>query len=201
MASTELDAMRGLLAAQGVEILREAPRDLFHAIVALTPGANARLAQTSHAVRARLAAAAPLPPAWFYANLDAFPALTEAQRRESLLAELETKARRFRLVSIDLAGFLLDELVANPPPPPLLAPERGAVRLADVLVRSGASLEALDLSFARIEQWAEIEAALPACQALQRVTLSGVAFGPANNPFLGLAQCAALRELVIDETS
>ena len=61
-------------------------------------------------------------------------------------------------------------------------------------------MEALDLSFTRIEQWAEIEAALPACQALQRVTLSGVAFGPANNPFLGLAQCAALRELVIDES-
>ena len=197
----ELHAMRGLLDAQGVEILRVAPTDLFNAIAELTPGANARLAQTSHAVRARLAAMRPLPPTWFYANLDAFPAQREDERRESMLAELEAKARRFRLVSIDVAGIKLDEPEPGPlVHPPMLAPERGAVRFAAVLEASGASLEALDLSFTRIAEWAEINAALPACQALQRVTLSGVDFGPANNPFLGLAQCAALRELVIDES-
>jgi hypothetical protein len=73
----------------------------------------------------------------------------------------------------------------------------GQVRLSKVLEKRCASLESLDLSYTKITQWRFIDRALPSCVALERVNLSGLVLDETNNPFLGLAQCLTLKELVI----
>ena len=118
--------------------------DALRQLLEHSPGENGRLAQVSKAMRGRLSVLEPKPPLWFHVLLDQYPQATDSQRRESMLRELELQARRFRLLSIEMPGFDLDEdviTVIN-----IHAPERGGPRLEAVLTQHGAALESLDLS-------------------------------------------------------
>jgi len=172
--------------------------DALRQLVDHSPGDNGRLAMVSQAMRGRLAVLVPKPPLWFHVLLDQSPQATDSQRRESMLSELETQARRYRLLSVEIPGFDLDEDVATAVN--VLAPERGGPRLAVVLATECAALEALDLSLTGVTRWREIRTGLRSCVALQRVNLSGGVFTSGNNPFNGLAECRALRELVLEDT-
>jgi hypothetical protein len=204
--SHALEDMRGMLAEQGahveyVELLAEAPPELLGHILQYAPEANGLVARTSEGMRRRFETLVPFPPLWFHVLSNQYPTVTESQRCESMLTELETQDRWFRLFSIEMPGFVLDDPNRALTPLPFLTTERGAVRLAAVLDQRCAALECLDLTHTSIEQWCEIGAARPSCVALQRVKLTGSVFTRDNNLFGGLAQCAALRELVIEETN
>jgi Leucine-rich repeat (LRR) protein len=108
------------------------------------------------------------------------------------------QARRFRLLSIEMPGFDVDEDAVTAIN--IHAPERGGPRLGLVLANHCAALESLDLSITGITTWREIRTGLRSCPALQRVNLAGSVFTRGNNPFNGLAECRALRELVLDDT-
>ena len=171
--------------------------DTLRQLVEHSPGENGRLAMVSKAMRGRLSVLHPKPPLWFHVLLDTYPAMTDRQRRASMLSELEMQARRFRLLSIEMAGFNLDEDAAIVQP---LGLERGGPRLGAVLAQHGAALESLDLSRTGIAVWREIRAGLRSCPELQRVNLSGSTFTRGNNPFNGLALCGKLRELVLEDS-
>ena len=107
--------------------------DALRQLLEHSPGDNARLARVSQAMRGRLSVLEPKPPLWFHVLLDQYPQSTDSQRRNSMLTALETQARQFRLLAIEMPGFLLDEdigTVIN-----ILAPQRGAVRLTAVLTQ------------------------------------------------------------------
>lgn len=198
-----LQHMRGALAAWDAGqtgMLLDSPADVVSRVLELTAPANGLVARTSRGLRQRLQALAPLPPLWFHVLSSQYPGANEAQRRDSMLAALEAQSVRFRLVSIEMPGFLLDDPDRAQAHPPFLPPERGAVRLAAVLQTRCAALQSLDLTDTEIEVWREIDAALPACAALQRVRLTGATFHRDEHPFAGLAQCAALRELHLEDT-
>jgi Leucine-rich repeat (LRR) protein len=194
--SAALRDMRGLL--QTGALIEELTDDLLSQVLKHSPDANGRLALVSHGVRRRLAAVQPKPPLWFHVLLDQYPQATDAQRRESMLSALEAQAPRFRLLSIEMPGFDLDEDPATAVN--ALAPLRGAVRLAAVLQRHGAALESLDLSLTGISAWREIRNALRSCVSLQRVNLSGETITAGNHPFTWMTECrATLRELVLED--
>ena len=168
--------------------------DALRQLLEHSPGDNGRLAMVSQAMRGRLAVLVPKPPLWFHVLLDTYPQATDSQRRESMLSQLEMQARRFRLLSIEMPGFDVDE---NAVPP---VQNRGGPRLAAVLATHCAALESLDLSTTGISMWLEIRNALRFCVALQRVNLSGNTFGRGNHPFTWMTNCRGLRELVLEDS-
>ena len=180
-------------------VLLDAPAEVLGKILEHTPAANDMVTATSSAIRRQLATLQPLAPAVFHVFLDQFPLDTQSRRREIMLAALETQSEQFRLRSIEIPDFVLDEEIEPRPHPPQLAHERGAVWLTVVLWRRCAALESLDLGRTRIENWSEIGRALPSCVALQRLDLSGANFYPRNNPFAGLAQCRTFTELRLQD--
>jgi hypothetical protein len=111
-----------------------------------------------------------------------------------MLAALEAQATRFSLTSITMPDFELDAPGNALLHPPMLAPERGAVRLAAVMQRCPA-LETLDVARTRVDRWEELSDALPLCPRLLRLNLSGQRIYVRNNPFAGVARCHALTEL------
>jgi hypothetical protein len=171
--------------------------DALRQLVEHSPGENGRLAMVSQAMRGRLEVLHPKPPLWFHVLLDTYPAMTDRQRRASMLSELEMQARRFRLLSIEMAGFDLDEDMTIVQP---LGLERGGPRLGAVLAQHCAALESLDLSRTGIAVWREIRTGLRSCPELQRVNLNGSTFTRGNNPFNALAHCGKLRELVLEDS-
>ena len=172
--------------------------DALRQLLEHSPGDNARLARVSQAMRGRLSVLEPKPPLWFHVLLDQYPQATDSQRRESMLLQLEMQARRFRLLSIEMPGFDVDEDVSTAIN--IHAPERGGPRLAAVLALHCAALESLDLSTTGITRWTEIRNALHQTPALQRVNLSGNTFGRGNHPFTWLSHCRGLRELVLEDS-
>ena len=198
--SQVFQGMRLIAQGTGVELLTDASPELLGQVLQHAPVANGLVDRTSQGLRRRLAALVPLPPMWFHVLSNQYPAATEAQSCVSMLAALEAQARRFRLLSIEMPGFTLDIPDRALAHPPFLPSERGAVRLTEVLRTRCAAMECLDLTHTDIELWGEIGAALPSCVALQRVKLTGCVFSEINNPFDGLTQCGALRELVMEET-
>lgn len=194
-----LEVMRSLLAldagldASGA-LLDELNPDLLGRVLAHTPGKNAQVAAASRDMRRNVAAAR--TPLWFNVNVRQYPGATDIARVREMLTALEAKAwpQRFMLLSIEMPHFKLDvEQVGA------VAGVYGSYRLAGVLLQCGAWLQSLDLSHTNIQTWTAINAALPACVALQRVKLTN-ANVTQTNPFAGLAQCVSLRELVIEES-
>ncbi len=191
--SRKLEHMRTVLASWGLdktEGLQDMQPDTFGKVLDLVPASTGMVAKTSKVMRAEMAAAVPLPPLWFHVNLNQFPALTHIERIQSMLTELETLSQKFRLFSIEMPGFQLE---LNDDDPQML----NQLRLSRVLEQRCASLESLDLSGTGITEWVYIDSALPSCVALERVNLSGLVLHELNHPFLGLAQCLMLKELVI----
>jgi hypothetical protein len=133
--------------------------DALRQLLEHSPGDNGRLAMVSQAMRGRLAVLVPKPPLWFHVLLDQYPQATDGQRRASMLSELEMQARRFRLLSIEMPGFDVDE---NTVPPV----QDRSPRLAAVLTTECAALESLDLSTTGISMWLEIRNWLRFCVAL-----------------------------------
>jgi Leucine-rich repeat (LRR) protein len=171
--------------------------DALRQLVEHSPGDNGRLAMVSQAMRGRLSVLDPKPPLWFHVLLDTYPAMTDRQRRASMLSELQMQARRFRLLSIETPGFDVDEDMTVLQP---LGHERGGPRLGAVLAQHCAALESLDLSRTGIAVWREIRTGLRSCPELQRVNLNGSTFTRGNNPFNALALCGKLRELVLEDS-
>ncbi len=182
--------------------LANMPPELVARIAELIPDATGRLAQSSHDIRQQLGRLQPRPPYHFHAFLDTYPAANNKERRDLMLSALEAQAERFRLLSIEIPDFVLDEMADVRIHPPRFAPERGAVRLGAVLGGRGAALESLDLSNTHITTWREVDLALPSCRALKRVDLSRNFFcndfARRNHPFVGLAHCRGLQELVLE---
>jgi hypothetical protein len=172
--------------------------DALRQLLEWNAGSNGRMGQLSKAMRGRLSVLEPKPPLWFHVLLDQYPQSTDRQRRESMLRQLELQARQFRLLSIEMPGFVLDEDVTTVNI--AHAPERGGPRLAVVLAQHCEELESLDLSVTGITRWLEIRNALRSCPALHRVNLSGSTFTRANQPFTWMTDCRALRELVLEDS-
>jgi hypothetical protein len=141
--------------------LTDTPPELLARIAELIPDANGLLAQTSHDMRWQLGRQQPRPPYHFHVFLDTYAAVSNASRRDLMLSALEAQAQRFRLMSIEIPDFVLDEPADRRIHPPRLASERGVVRFGVVLGGRGAALESLDLSNTHITTWREIDLALP----------------------------------------
>jgi predicted component of type VI protein secretion system len=108
------------------------PADVVAQIAAFAPAQAALIAAVNTSIRAQSGAAVPKWRRLFHVFLDTYPQASGSERRESMLAALEAQATRFSLLSITMPDFVLD---ADDNPfihPPMLAPERGAVRLAAV---------------------------------------------------------------------
>jgi Ran GTPase-activating protein (RanGAP) involved in mRNA processing and transport len=187
-----LEHMRANLARTGM--LAEFPGEVLEAVLRHTPNENGLVAQVSRGVRRHMASSDPPSPLNFRLLLGQYPELPQHRRRSRMLTALEAQGRLHRLEGIAVPDFELDG-----PGPAGWAYERGVVRLAAVVGQHGAWLRELDVAGTSILQWRELDAALPACVALQRVKLSDSVFGPANHPFAGLAQCHALRELLLND--
>jgi hypothetical protein len=119
--------MRVVLATQVVEILTVVPQDFFNQIVDMSPGAKLALGGCG------------VP--------------SESDRYEMMLTVLETESRWFRLLSIEMVAFVLDEHPqVRQRHPPLVATERGTVWLVVVLHQTHCvSLESLDLTYTSIK--------------------------------------------------
>ena len=113
-----LALMRGTLASWAEEdtsrlartaVLLDAPAEIVARVLELTPAANGRVAATSKAMRAQLAALHSPAPAYFHVFIDEYPGATDSQRRDSMLTALESQARLFRLLAIEIPDFILDE--------------------------------------------------------------------------------------------
>ena len=123
---------------------------------------NRLLRRVSKTVRAALGTET---PAHFRVDPEHMADGTEAERRESLLAELAMQCGEHKLVSIELAGFALDPRASDTVSP------RGAPRLAAVLRRCE-RLRLLDVNGCLIVRWTEIADALAFCPRLQHLDAS-----------------------------
>jgi hypothetical protein len=175
-------------------MLDRLPDGVLALVLQHTASENARVAQVSRGVRRQVANAERPTPLNFRVLLGQYPGLTQPQRRASMLTALEAQGRLHELHGIAVPDFELDG-----PGPAGYAYERGAVRLAAVVQQHAATLRTLDVAGAAIVRWRELDAALRACVALQRVNLSGSVFGTGNTPFAGLALCHQLRELHVND--
>ena len=108
------------------------PPEAVQHIAGHAPEKAALLAAASGSQRAQSGAAAPKWPRFFHVFLDTHRHFSDSERRESMLAALEAQAARFSLLSITMPDFELDAEANALTHPPMLAPERGAVRLAAV---------------------------------------------------------------------
>ncbi len=118
--------------AAATDLLAQVPPEVLDRIAKQVPANVALLAAASGSLRAQSGAAVPKWRRLFHVFLDTYPQASGSERRESMLAALEAQATRFSLLSITMPDFVLD---ADDNPfihPPMLAPERGAVRLAAV---------------------------------------------------------------------
>jgi hypothetical protein len=112
--------------------LARLPPEVVAQIAGFAPDKAALLAAASVSQRTQSGAAAPKWPRVFHVFLDAYMQASDSERRESMLAALEAQATRFSLTSITMPDFELDAAADDDAHPPMLAPERGAVRLAAV---------------------------------------------------------------------
>jgi Ran GTPase-activating protein (RanGAP) involved in mRNA processing and transport len=181
------------MAAQ-TDQFRRLPPEVVAQIAGNAPAQAALFAAVNTSIRTQSGAAAPKWPRVFHVFLDAYMQASDSERRESMLAALEAQATRFSLTSISMPDFELDAPGNAQLHPPMLAPERGAVRLAAVMERCPA-LETLDVARTRVDRWGELSDALPLCPRLLRLNLSGQRIYVRNNPFAGVAMCHALTEL------
>jgi hypothetical protein len=108
------------------------PPEVVDRIAKLIPANVALLAAVNTSIRTQSGAAAPKWPRVFHVFLDAYMQASDSERRESMLAALEAQATRFSLTSIKMPDFELDAAADDDAHPPMLAPERGAVRLEAV---------------------------------------------------------------------
>jgi hypothetical protein len=113
------------------QLARLAP-EVVAQIVSHAPAQAALIAAVNTAIRAQSGAAAPKWPRVFHVFLDAYMQTSDSERRESMLFALEAQATRFNLTSITMPDFELDAPGNALLHPPMLAPERVAVRLAAV---------------------------------------------------------------------
>jgi Ran GTPase-activating protein (RanGAP) involved in mRNA processing and transport len=146
------------------------------------------LAASSRALRETVEGYDPPAPCTFRLSAEMFPGLTERQRRDAVLVQLDTESRNYTLTEIELPGFALD-------PQDAAIEARGGPRLAWVLERCP-RLEYLNLRDCRsVLVWQEIALALPACTSLERVDLSNTRHGGPHSVFEGLRQCPSLTDL------
>ena len=130
-AERTYDGQRARMAVP-TNFLASIPPEVVDRIAKLVPTKVALLAAASGSQRAQSGAAAPKWPRVFHVFLDTHRHFSDSERRESMLAALEAQAARFSLLSITMPDFELDAEANALTHPPMLAPERGAVRLAAV---------------------------------------------------------------------
>ncbi len=118
--------------AAPIDQLARLPPEVVAQIAGHAPAQAALIAAVNTSIRTQSGAARPKWPRVFHVFLDAYMQASDSERRESMLSALEAQATRFSLTSITMPDFELDAPGNALLHPPMLAPERGAVRLAAV---------------------------------------------------------------------
>ena len=135
-------------------------KDAFQTVTKVNPRRNPVLAMASKPMHAAMTKTTPWP---FFASPGNMPGRPDNERRAAMLTDLEAKAARYTLDSIDVSNFPLNDVLQVGPP--------GAPRLAAVLQQCP-QLRSLTLVDTGVREWREIALALGFCPELQRVDLS-----------------------------
>ena len=165
-----------------------ANRDVLQSVLRHAGHGTRLLAASSRALRETVESMDPPACTTFRLSAEMFPGLTETQRRDAVLVQLDTESQNYTLTEIELPGFALE---------PQDGGIRGGPRLARVLERCS-RLEFLNMRECRsVQHWDEIALALPACTSLARVDFSFTRHDmhPGNVFNAGLLHCTSLTDL------